>query len=131
MGGALMLAGLSLLGFALARTFVLNAAFILLLSMPVVIATVWLRTYYQQRVENRMLGRVLGLTENVSALGVLCGVTTASALGGRLGAAALMVVAAGVLLTAGLTAAIGLGSASTLVTGSPPAAARKAPAGAD
>jgi predicted MFS family arabinose efflux permease len=116
MGGALLLAGASLLGFALARTFVLNAAFILLLSVPVVVATVWLRTYYQQRVDNRMLGRVLGLTENVSAIGVLCGATAASLLGGRLGPGPLMVVASGVLLSAGLTATIGLGSTSTLVT---------------
>jgi MFS family permease len=129
MGGALLVAGGALLGFAVARVFLLNAAFILLLSGPVVIATVWLRTYYQQHVENRMLGRVLGLIENVSALGVLCGTAVASGLAGRFGPTALMVAAGAVLLAAGLTAFAGLGGASTLAARPAPTPVREAPTG--
>jgi MFS family permease len=130
MGGALLLAGVCLLGFALARTWLVNAAFIMLLSIPVVVATVWVRTYYQQHVGNAMLGRVIGLTENVSALGILCGIVAATLLGTRLGPAPPMLAAAGVLLAAGLTAVVGLGRTSTLVTEAAPFnAAQEAPIG--
>jgi predicted MFS family arabinose efflux permease len=114
-GATLIVAGVGLFGFAAARAFLLNAAFIVLLSIPVVAATVWVRSYYQQHVENRILGRVIGLTENISALGVLCGVAAASVLGGRLGPATLLIVASGVLLAAGITAVVGLGGSSTLI----------------
>jgi MFS family permease len=130
-GGALLAAGLCMLGFALARAFLLNAIFMLLLSVPVVIATVWVQTYYQQNVENRLLGRVLGLTENVSAAGVLAGVVTASLLGDRLGPAAMVVVASGILVTAGLIAVVGLRGTSTRMTEAAPLGGGEMPAPGD
>lgn len=112
-GCGLVLAGAFTFGFALARPLVLSAAFVFLLSLPVVVATIWVQTFYQQHVHNRLLGRVLGLTENVSALGVLAGVAAAATLGGLLGSATLVIAAAGVLFLAGLGAAVALRDATT------------------
>jgi predicted MFS family arabinose efflux permease len=112
-GGALVVAAVFLLGFTLARPLALSAASLLLLSLPIVVASVWVQTYYQQHVPERLLGRVLGLTETVSAVGILAGVAAASALGERLGIVAVMLTAAAVLLVSGAGAIVALWSART------------------
>jgi len=112
-GTALMLAAVFLVGFTLARPLALSAASLFLLSLPIVVASVWVQTYYQQHVPERLLGRVLGLTETVSAVGILVGVAAASVLGARLGIVAVMLVAAAVLLVSGAGAIVALWGART------------------
>jgi predicted MFS family arabinose efflux permease len=112
-GGALVLAGCLLLGFALARSPALSALFLLLTSAPLVVANVWVETYYQRQVQDRFLGRVLGVSDNVQAVGVLAGIVGASLLGGLVGATALMMAAAGVLVVTGAGALAVLRNAST------------------
>lgn len=112
-GWSLMITGLFTLGFALGRHLAVSSAFLFLLSASVVLATIWMQTFYQQRVEDRLLGRVLGLTENLSALGILCGVAVATALGAALGVAAPIAAAAGVLFAAGVAGVVTLRHATT------------------
>jgi hypothetical protein len=71
------------------------------------------QTYYQQNVEDRVMGRVLGLTENLSALGVLVGVAAASLLGGLLELPAIMMLAVVVLFAAGVAVFLALHGVST------------------
>jgi MFS family permease len=125
-GTALMLAAVFLVGFTLARPLALSAASLLLLSLPIVVASVWVQTYYQQHVPDRLLGRVLGLTETVSAVGILAGVAAASVLGGRLGIVAVMLAAAGVLLVTGSGALLALwgARASAAAPDDPPVTAQ-------
>jgi predicted MFS family arabinose efflux permease len=112
-GTALMLAAVFLVGFTLARPLALSAASLFLLSLPIVTASVWVQTYFQQHVPDRLLGRVLGLTETASAVGILAGVAAASVLGARLGIVAVMLAAAGVLLVSGTGALVALWAAHT------------------
>jgi predicted MFS family arabinose efflux permease len=112
-GAALLLAAVFLTSFALVRPLALSAASLFLLSLPVVIASVWVQTYYQQHVPDRLLGRVLGLTETVSAIGILVGVAAASLLAGRLALVPLMLAAAAVLLATGAGAIVALWRART------------------
>lgn len=107
-GCALVLAAAFMTGFTLSRPLALSAAWLFLLSFPVVIASVWVQTYYQQHVPDRLLGRVLGLTETVSAIGILVGVAAASLLGGRVAIVVLMLAAAGLLLVTGAGAVVAL-----------------------
>jgi predicted MFS family arabinose efflux permease len=112
-GWSLMITGLFTLGFALGRHLAVSSAFLFLLSASVVLASIWMETFYQQRVENRLLGRVLGLTENLSALGILCGVAMATALSAALGVVAPLAGAAGVLFAAGVAGVVTLRHATT------------------
>lgn len=112
-GAALVLAAMFLVGFTLARPLALSALTLFLLSLPVVVASVWVQTYYQQHVPDRLLGRVLGLTETVSAVGILVGVAVASVVGERLGIVPIMLAAAAVLLVSGSGALVVLWGART------------------
>jgi predicted MFS family arabinose efflux permease len=113
LGVALLLAGVFIGGFALARPLVLSAAFVFLLSVPMVVAAAWTETYFQQRVDGRLLGRVLGATETVSAAGILIGVVVAAVMGGALGPVSVLLLAAGVLLVAGALSMVWLRNART------------------
>jgi predicted MFS family arabinose efflux permease len=113
LGVALLLAGGFIGGFALARPLVLSAAFVFLLSVPMVVAAAWTETYFQQRVDGRLLGRVLGATETVSAAGILIGVVIAAVMGGALGPVSVLLLAAGVLLVAGALSMVWLRNART------------------
>jgi predicted MFS family arabinose efflux permease len=123
---AMLLAGLFMAGFAFARPLWLSATFIFLFSMPNVVFVVWTTTYYQQRVEDRLLGRVLGAVENIAAAGILVGIVIASLTGGPFGPTAVLVMAAGVLLFSSVLATIALRDARTtppvLVSSEPSAA---------
>ncbi len=112
-GGGLLLAGVFLVGFTMARPLAVSAVSLALLSVPMVVASVWVQTYYQQQVSNRLLGRVLGLTETISAVGILVGVVAASLLGDRLGVVTLMLAAAALLVVVGVAAIAALWSART------------------
>jgi predicted MFS family arabinose efflux permease len=104
LGIALLLSGLFLAGFAFARSLPLSATFLFLFSAPMVVAAAWSETYYQQRVHDGVLGRVLGVAENVSAAGILIGVIVGALLGGPLGPVAVLVLATCVLLVAAVLA---------------------------
>jgi len=112
-GAALVLAGACLAGFTLVRPLALSATALFLLSVPVVVASVWVQTYYQQNVSDRLLGRVLGLTETISAVGILAGVGAASLLGARLGIVSLMLAASAMLVVTGAGAIPALWNART------------------
>jgi predicted MFS family arabinose efflux permease len=116
LGLALLLSGLFLAGFAFARSLELSAAFLFLFSAPMVVAATWSETYYQQRVNDNVLGRVLGVAENVSAAGILIGVIVGALLGGPLGPVAVLVLAAGVVLVSALLAFGSLREARTTST---------------
>jgi MFS family permease len=116
LAAVLLLASAFLFGFTFARSLALNALFLFLLSVPIVVASIWVQTYYQQHVEDRVMGRVLGVTENLSALGVLIGVATASLLGGILEIPAIMILAVVVLLVAGTAVFFTLQGVSTSVS---------------
>jgi predicted MFS family arabinose efflux permease len=122
-GGALVLAGVFLVGFTMARALVLSAAFLLLLSAPVAVAAVWIQTFYQQQVSAHLLGRILGLTETTSAVGILAGVGAASLLTGRLGTVTLLLAAAGWLFAVGVAAIVALWEARTRESALAPGAA--------
>jgi predicted MFS family arabinose efflux permease len=113
LGAVLMLASVFMLGFIIARPLALSAAFLFLGSVPAVAASIWAQTYFQQHVDDRLLGRVLGLTENISAVGVLVGVGAASFLGGTLESPAIMMIAVVVLFLAGAGALFALHGVST------------------
>jgi predicted MFS family arabinose efflux permease len=113
LAAVLMLASLFLFGFTMARPLALSASFLFLVSVPIVVASIWVQTYYQQNVEDRVMGRVLGLTENLSALGVLVGVAAASLLGGLLELPAIMMLAVVVLFAAGVAVFLALHGVST------------------
>lgn len=129
-GISLVVAGAALVMFILVRPLPAGAASLFLLSVPVVVAAVWIQTYYQQRVSTRMLGRVLGLTETVSATGIVVGVAVASVAGDRFGVVALMLAAAGVLVVVGLAAIGALWRATTEAPASAPEST-EVPLGAD
>jgi predicted MFS family arabinose efflux permease len=116
LGLALLLSGLFLIGFAFARSLELSAIFLFLFSAPMVVAATWSETYYQQRVDDNVLGRVLGVAENVSAGGILIGVIVGALLGGPLGPVAVLVLAAGVVLVSALLAFGSLREARTTST---------------
>jgi predicted MFS family arabinose efflux permease len=122
-GAALVLAGVFLVGFTMARALALSAAFLLLLSAPVAVAAVWIQTFYQQQVSAHLLGRILGLTETVSAVGILVGVGAATLLTGRLGTIALLLAAAGWLFAVGVAAIVALWNERTRVSALAPGAA--------
>jgi predicted MFS family arabinose efflux permease len=113
LGAALIVAGCLLLGFALARSPAVSALSLLLASVPLVVANVWIQTYFQRHVADRFLGRVVGVSENIGAFGVLAGILAASVLGAAVGAASLMLAAAGVLAVTGSLALAALWNAST------------------
>jgi predicted MFS family arabinose efflux permease len=113
LGAALIGAGCLLLGFALARSPAVSALSLLLASVPLVVANVWIQTYFQRHVADRFLGRVVGVSENIGAFGVLAGILAASLLGAAVGAASLMLAAAGVLAVTGSLALAALWKAST------------------
>ena len=102
----LMLASLFLFGFTIARSLPLSAAFLFLGSVPSVLTAVWVQTYYQQHVDNRLLGRVIGLTDNISSLGMLGGIAAASLLGGLLGTASIMMLAGIIQFLGGIAALV-------------------------
>ena len=83
-----------------------------------VVASVWTETYYQQRVDDRLLGRVLGVTENVSAAGILLGVVIASVVGGPFGSVTVLMLGTGVLLVTGTLAFFSLRDARTVLPSS-------------
>jgi predicted MFS family arabinose efflux permease len=115
-GVALLLASAFLTGFTFARSLALSAAFAFLLSAPMVVAAVWTETYYQQRIADRLLGRVLGVAENLAAAGILLGVVIASVMGvpfGPLGPVAVLLLGVGVLLVASALALLLLRHATT------------------
>lgn len=124
LGACLLLAGGLLAGFALSRSLPLTAGFLLLASVPVVVATVWVQTYYQRHVDDRLLGRVLGLGDNLAAVGLLIGIAGSSLLGASVGAGTLMLAAGGVLAVAGA------GALAALWTERPVAAAPAGPVAA-
>jgi hypothetical protein len=113
LGSVLMLASVFMLGFIVARPLALSASFLFLGSVPAVAASIWAQTYFQQHVDDRLLGRVLGLTENISAVGVLAGVAAASVLGGTLETPAIMMIAVVVLFLSGAGALFALHGVST------------------
>jgi MFS family permease len=112
-GSALVLAAAFLVVFVVARPLAISAASLFLIGVPMVVASAWIETYYQEQVSNELLGRVLGLTEAVSSVGILLGVGAASALGGRLGIVPLMLAAAALLLAGGVFAVAALWTART------------------
>jgi predicted MFS family arabinose efflux permease len=124
-GVALVVAAAFLAGFVAVRPLALSAGALFLLSVPMVAASAWVQTYYQEQVSNDLLGRVLGLTETVSSIGILVGVGASSALGARLGVVPLMLAAAGLLFATGAAAIAALWSARTAA----PDAAAAAPGG--
>jgi predicted MFS family arabinose efflux permease len=115
LGAGLLLGGVFLFGFTLARSLPLNVALVLLFSVPIVVVSIWMQTCFQQRAENRVLGRVLGLTENASVFGLLAGVAAASLLGGPFGVASVLMAAAVLLCLIGVAALFAFQDASTAV----------------
>jgi len=112
-GAALVVAGVGLVGFVVARPLALSAATLFLLSVPLVAASAWMQSYYQEHVDNELLGRVFGLTETVSSVGILLGVGAASLLGGHVGVVPLLLAAAGLLVVTGAAAVVALWTART------------------
>lgn len=112
-GAALLLAAAFLFAFVMVRPLALSAAALFLLTVPLVVASAWVQTYYQEQVSNELLGRVFGLTETVSSVGILVGVGAASLFGSRLGVVPLMLAATGVLLVTGVFAVAALWQART------------------
>jgi predicted MFS family arabinose efflux permease len=128
LGAGLVLAGAFLAVFTAVRPLPLSAAAMFLFTVPVVIAAVWIQTYYQRHVSGDLLGRVIGLTETTSSVGILAGVVAASLLGGRGGTVPLLLASAAVLVAAGVAAGAVLWDASTTVP-EPIAPAAGAPIG--
>jgi hypothetical protein len=79
-----------------------------------VVGAAWIETYYQQRVDDRLLGRVLGVAENTSAAGILVGIGAASLVAVPFGPVVVLIAAAGVLFLSAVIAAIALGDARTM-----------------
>jgi len=129
-GAALLMAAAFLAGFVVSRPLALTASALFLLSLPMVVASAWVQTYYQEQVSNELLGRVLGLTETVSSVGILAGVGASSLLGGSLGIVPLMLAAAAVLLVTGVFSLAALWNART-ARPRPAAAPREVAATAD
>ena len=115
-GAALVLSAAFLVGFLVARPLALSAAALFLVGVPMVVASAWVETYYQEQISNELLGRVLGLTETVTSVGFLIGVGVASLLGSRLGIVPVMLAAAAVLLGTGVFAVVALWTARTAQT---------------
>lgn len=113
-GWALMVTGLFTLGFAFARHLVVSAAFLLALCASSIVVQVWMQTFFQQRVDNHLLGRVIGLTENVAALGILCGVAVAALLSALIGVGVPLIAGAAALFAAGVVAVGALRDARTV-----------------
>ena len=112
-GAALVVAGVGLAGFVVARPLALSAATLFLLSVPLVAASAWMQVYYQEHVDNELLGRVFGLTETVSSVGILLGVGAGSLLGSHVGVVPLLLAAAGLLVVTGAVAVVALWTART------------------
>jgi len=112
-GAALVLGGTFLVGFLVARPLAISAAMLFLVGVPMVVASAWVETYYQQKISNELLGRVLGLTGTVTSVGFLVGVVAASLFGSRLGIVPVMLAAAAVLLATGVFAVAALWTART------------------
>jgi predicted MFS family arabinose efflux permease len=126
-GVAIVLTAALLLCFVVVRPLPLSAAVLFLQGVPMVVAAAWMQTYYQQQVSNELLGRVFGLTETASSVGIFTGIGAATLFGGHLGIVPLMLVGAAMALVNGGFAVVALWGVRTTGPGLAPSDEEPAP----